>query len=222
MKLNREITRRKFIFTAVAGGGGMLLGFHLPLAQALTGATDQQGLIAGQPWTAPTDGAGSEVNAWLLISPDNTVTIRVAQSEMGEGVFTSMPMIVAEELQCDWSQVKAEYASANRSLREDGVYRRMATNGSGAVRRSRVYLQQAGASARERLIQAAANEWQVSATSCTAKDSVVTHAASGRTLSYGALATAAAGIQLAQEPTIKTPRQLPLLGEPLARWNVVV
>ncbi|MCH7672098.1 MAG: xanthine dehydrogenase family protein molybdopterin-binding subunit [Proteobacteria bacterium] len=219
MKLNREITRRKFIFTAVAGGGGMLLGFHLPLAQALTGATDQQGLIAGQPWTAPTDGAGSEVNAWLLISPDNTVTIRVAQSEMGEGVFTSMPMIVAEELQCDWSQVKAEYASANRSLREDGVYRRMATNGSGAVRRSRVYLQQAGASARERLIQAAANEWQVSATSCTAKDSVVTHAASGRTLSYGALATAAAGIQLAQEPTIKTPDQFTLMGKPLARLD---
>ena len=120
MTFSREITRRKFIFTAVAGGGGMMLGFHLPLAQALTGATDQQGLIADKPWTAPTDGAGSEVNAWLLISPDDTVTIRVAQSEMGEGVFTSMPMIVAEELQCDWSKVKAEYASANRSLREGG------------------------------------------------------------------------------------------------------
>ncbi len=219
MTLNREITRRKFISTAVAGGGGMLLGFYLPLAQAVTGAIDQQGLIAGKPWIAPTDGAGAEVNAWLLIAPDDTVTIRVAQSEMGEGVFTSMPMIVAEELQCDWSKVKAEYASANRSLREGGVYQRMATSGSGAVRRSRVYLQQAGASARERLIQAAANEWDVSAASCTAKDSVVTHEVSGRTLSYGELATAAADIQLAQEPAIKTPDQFTLMGKPLARLD---
>ncbi len=222
MKLNPDISRRKFIFTAVAGGGGMMLGFHLPVAQALTGATDQHGLIAGKPWTAPTDGAGSEVNAWLLISPDDTVTIRVAQSEMGEGVFTSMPMIVAEELQCDWSKVKAEYASANRSLREGGVYQRMATNGSGAVRRSRVYLQQAGASARERLIAAAARQWDVSPASCTAKDSVVTHTASGRSLGYGALATAAAGIQLAQEPAIKQPHQFTLMGRPLARLDTAL
>ncbi len=219
MILNREITRRKFIRTAVAGGGGMLLGFYLPVAQAVTGSADQQGLIAGNPWTPPTDGAGAEVNAWLLIAPDDTVTIRVAQSEMGEGVFTSMPMIVAEELQCDWSKVKAEYASANRSLQQDGVYKRMATNGSGAVRLSRAYLQQAGASARERLIQAAANEWNVSASTCTAKGSVVTHAASGRTLGYGELATAAADIQLTEEPAIKKPDQFTLMGKPLARLD---
>ena len=94
----------------------MVLGFYLPGPQVLAAATDLEGAISGKPWISPTDGAGAEVNAWLLISPDDTVTIRVAQSEMGEGVFTSMPMIIAEELQCDWSKVKAEYASANRSL----------------------------------------------------------------------------------------------------------
>ena len=219
MTLNRELTRRSFIVTTAAAGGGMVLGFYLPGAQVLAAATDLEGAIAGKPWTPPTDGAGAEVNAWLLIAPDDTVTIRVAQSEMGEGVFTSMPMIVAEELQCDWNKVKAEYASANRSLQEGGVYKRMSTNGSGAVRRSREYLQQAGASARERLIQAAANQWGVPAASCTAKDSVVTHTGTGRTLKYGELATAAASIQLAQEPAIKTPDQYTLMGKPLARLD---
>ena len=110
--------------------------------------------------------AAQEINAWLVIGSDDTVTIRVAQSEMGEGVFTSMPMLVAEELECDWVKVRAEYASANRSLRENRVYQRMATGGSGAVRRSREYLQQAGASARARLIAAAAQQWGVPASEC--------------------------------------------------------
>ena len=219
MTLNRELTRRNFIVTTAAAGGGMALGFYLPGPQVLAAATDLEGAIAGKPWMPPTDGAGAEVNAWLLISPDDTITIRVAQSEMGEGVFTSMPMIIAEELQCDWSKVKAEYASANRSLQEGGVYKRMSTNGSGAVRRSREYLQQAGASARERLIQAAADQWKVPASSCTAKDSVVTHTATGRTLRYGELASTAATIQLAQEPAIKKPGQYTLMGKPLARLD---
>jgi len=94
MTLNRELTRRSFIVTSAAGGGGMVLAFYLPGAQVLAAATDLEGAIAGRPWTPPTDGAGAEVNAWLLISPDDTVTIRVAQSEMGEGVFTAMPRIV--------------------------------------------------------------------------------------------------------------------------------
>ncbi len=118
--------------------------------------------------------------------------------------------------------MKAEYASANRSLREGGVYKRMSTSGSGAVRRSREFLQQAGASARVRLIQAAANQWGVPAASCTAKDSVVTHRQTNRTLKYGELASAAANIQLAEEPAIKTPDQFTLLGQPLARLDTPV
>jgi len=219
MTLNRELTRRNFIVTTAAAGGGMALGFYLPGPQVLAAATDLEGAISGKPWIPPTDGAGAEVNAWLLISPDDTVTIRVAQSEMGEGVFTSMPMIIAEELQCDWGKVKADYASANRNLKEGRVYTWMVTSSGNAVTRSREYLQQARASARARLIQAAADQWRVSASSCTAKDSVITHTATGRTLRYGELASAAANIQLAQEPAIKTPDQFTLLGKPLARLD---
>ena len=219
MTLNRELTRRNFIVTTAAAGGGMALGFYLPGAQVLAAATDLEGAIAGKPWTPPTDGAGAEVNAWLLIAPDDTVTIRVAMNEMGTGVFTSMPMIIAEELQCDWGKVKAEYASANRNLKEGRVYKWMVTSSGNAVTRSREYLQQAGASARERLIQAAATEWGVPASSCTAKDSVITHTATDRTLRYGELASAAANIQLAQEPAIKTPDQFTLMGKPLARLD---
>ena len=222
MTLNRELTRRNFIVTTAAAGGGMALGFYLPGAQVLAAATDLEGAIATKPWMAPTDGAGAEVNAWLLIAPDDTVTIRVAMNEMGTGVFTSMPMIIAEELQCDWGKVKAEYASANRNLKEGRVYKWMVTSSGNAVTRSREYLQQAGASARERLIQAAANQWRVSASSCTAKDSVVTHTATGRTLRYGELASAAANIQLAQEPAIKTPDQFTLMGKSLARLDTPV
>jgi isoquinoline 1-oxidoreductase beta subunit len=130
MTSDPTINRRQFLLTTSVVGGALVLGFFLPSRRA------EAAIIAGKPWISPTTG-GTEVNAWLIISSDDTVTIRVAQSEMGEGVFTSMPMIIAEELQCDWAKVRAEYASTNRSLRENRVYQRMATNGSGAVRRSR-------------------------------------------------------------------------------------
>ena len=137
-----EITRRKFLVTTAAAGGGMMLGFHIPANAAN---------VAPAPWESPTAKPGQEVNAWLVIDPDGTTTIRVGQSEMGQGVFTAMPMLVAEELHVDWKMVKAEYADSNRHVRNNNLYQRMSTGGSGAVRNSRVYLQQAGASARERL-----------------------------------------------------------------------
>src|SRR5262245_46729063 len=139
---------------------------------------------------------------------------------MGEGVFTSMPMLVAEELGCDWTKVRAEYASANRSVRENRVYQRMATGGSGAVRRSREYLQQAGASARARLIAAAAQQWGVPASQCRAENGLVTHPPSGHQVNYGAIAAAAAQIKLDAEPAIKTPDQFTLLGQSLNRLDV--
>ena len=114
----------------------------------------------------------------------------------------------------------AEYASANRSLRENRVYQRFATGGSGAVRRSRVYLQQAGASARARLIAAAAQEWGVAASACKAENGTVVHAASGRRVNYGAIAADAAKVQLDAEPAIKTPEQFKLLGQSQKRLDV--
>jgi isoquinoline 1-oxidoreductase subunit beta len=213
MSSDHTINRRQFLLTTSVVGGALVLGFVLPSRQAAAAT------IAEQPWTSPTEG-GTEVNAWLVIGRDDTVTIRVAQSEMGEGVFTSMPMLVAEELECDWTKVRAEYASANRSLRENRVYQRMATGGSGAVRRSREYLQQAGASARARLIAAAAQQWGVPASECKAEKGTIIHAASGRTINYGAVAAAAANVKLEAEPAIKTPDQFRLLGQSLHRLDV--
>src|SRR6266581_1445087 len=213
MTTQHTISRRQFLISTTAVGGSFILGFCLPLRGA------QAADIAAKPWTPPVEG-GQEVNAWLVIGSDDTVTIRVAQSEMGQGVFTSLPMIVAEELECDWTKVRAEYASANRSLRENRVYQRMGTGGSRAVRASREYLQQAGASARARLIAAAAQQWGVPASACRAENGMVVHTASGRKLNYGAIAAAAAGVKLKTEPTIKKAEQFTLLGKPQKRLDV--
>src|SRR5919108_1398308 len=179
MTLDPTITRRQFLLTTSVVGGALVLGFFLPPRKA------EAAIIAQQPWTPP-DGGGHEVNAWLVIGSDDTVTIRVAQSEMGEGVFTSMPMLIAEELACDWTKVRAEYASVNRSLRENRVYQRMATNGSGAVRRSREYLQQAGALGGARLLAVGPPEGGVAAGECKAEKGMVIHTASHRQVNYGA------------------------------------
>jgi len=203
-----EITRRNFVVTTAAAGGGLMLGFYMPSASAR---------VNSNPWERPTDKDGTEINAWLTIDPSGAVTVRIGQSEMGQGVFTSMPMLVAEELQCDWNMVRAEYASGNRHVRNDNVYQRMSTGGSGSVRRSRVYLQQAGASARERLKAAAAAAWGVDQAAVTAKDSVLSSGSNSGT--FAQFATAAAGITFDEEPAIKTPDQFTLLGTSMARLD---
>ncbi|MCY4541026.1 MAG: molybdopterin-dependent oxidoreductase [Rhodobacteraceae bacterium] len=220
---NFEMDRRRFLVTSSSAAGGLVLGFHIPTAA-------HAGRIMGDPWMAAE--GGQEVNAWLVIDPDNTVTIRVGQSEMGEGVFTGLPMIVAEELQCDWSKVKAVYAEVNRHVRNkaepymvaagaaketDGLYQRMSTGGSGAVRRSRLYLAQAGASARERLKQAAADTWGVARADVSAEDSVLSSGSNSGT--FGEFAAAAATIDLDQEPAIKTPEEYTLIGQSLPRLD---
>jgi len=206
------LSRRRFIVAGLSAAGGLAIGVVIPgLAKALP--------LAPEPWSKETGTAAGEVNAWILIEPDDSVVIRFARSEIGQGSFTALPMIVAEELECDWSRVRAEYASANRTIREHGVYQQMSTGGSSAVRRSREYLQQAGASARVRLIEAAARQWGVPASECEARESKVIHNASNRALGYGALAPAAAKITLDQEPAIRTPDQYKLIGKPIARLD---
>src|ERR1700751_5253984 len=220
-----DINRRDFLTSTAAIGGAMVLGFPRPETSSRAAA------IASEPWYR--DATAPEINAWLTIAPDDTVTIRVAQTEQGVGVFTSCPMMVAEELQCDWSKVKAEYASPQRAVVEKapewtlkvpgggdprirdgageaapgktfpGVYRRFDTNSNGSVRESRYYLQMAGAEARERLLLAAAEMWHVPVAELTAKDSVVTHGPSGRHATYGALAAKAAQIKLPDPSKIK-------------------
>jgi isoquinoline 1-oxidoreductase beta subunit len=209
------LSRRFFISAGLSAAGGLAIGVMLP------GRADAVPIDAA-PWLSPDDAKAAEVNAWILIEPDDSVTIRVAQSEMGEGIFTALPMIVAEELECDWTKVRAEYAEAHRNLVDGHPYQRMGTGGSGAVRRSREFLQQAGASARARLIAAAAQQWGVPPADCVAHDGKVSHTATKRVLGYGALAAAAAKITLAQEPAIKTPDQFRLMGQPMARLDTAL
>src|SRR5579871_5522497 len=139
-----SLSRRQFIVTSLTATGGLALGIACPgLGRAAT--------LTTKPWS-PEAPATGEINAWIVIEPDDAVIIRYARAEMGQGSFTALPMIIAEELECDWSKVKVEYASANRNARENKVYKQMSTGGSRAVRDSRPYLQRAGESARELLI----------------------------------------------------------------------
>jgi isoquinoline 1-oxidoreductase beta subunit len=209
------LSRRAFIRAGLSAAGGLAIAAFAP---ELAGAT----LIAGQPWSPESGKAPDEVNAFVVIDPDNSITLRVAKSDMGQGVLTSMAMIVAEELECDFARVKVEYASANRNLVDKNVYQSMGTGGSRSVRSSRVYLQQAGASARARLIAAAAAKWAVEPAACVAGDSRVRHEASGRSATFGELAADAAKVALAAEPAIKTPDQFKLIGQEIKRIDTTL
>jgi hypothetical protein len=210
----KNLSRRTFIVTGLSATGGLMLGVAMPgLASAA--------MLPEAPWSNDAH-AANEINAWIVIDPDETITIRIPHSEMGQGAGTANPMLVAEELECDWSKVKGEFASPNRNVRENNVYKDQNTVGSRGVATSWQYLQQAGASARVRLVQAAANRWNVPASECVAENGAVLHKASSRSLTYGKLAADAAKIALDKEPAIKSFDQLKLLGKPLPRLDTPV
>lgn len=201
------LNRREFVIASASAAGGLLLAIRLPA------------VAKPRPYE-PFPGASSEVSAWLAIEPDNSIIIRCAQAEMGEGVFTSLPMLVAEELEVDWRQVRVEYASSNRSLRENNVYGRMTTVGSFAVRGSRVALQTAGANARERLRAAAAKAWSVPHSQTRAELGRVHDTGGKRSASYGELAAAAAAVTEVPDFKIKAAQQFKLAGRPTPRIDV--
>jgi isoquinoline 1-oxidoreductase subunit beta len=213
-KFVSTLNRRDFIFTAASVAGGFMIGIGAP--RAAEAAT-----VARQPWNDDNAYAANEIDAWIAIDPDDSVLIRYQRSEMGQGSMTALPMMITEELHCDWSKVRIEYASPNRNIRENKVYGEMFSNGSRTVRESQKRMQQVGASARERLIAAAAARWNVPASECSAAQSVVTHKPSGRSLRYGELAADAAKVTLAAEPPIKTPSQFTFIPRPLPRVDVV-
>ncbi|WP_394763777.1 molybdopterin cofactor-binding domain-containing protein [Phenylobacterium sp.] len=206
------LSRRAVVFSGLSASGALVIG--VPAAVAAANARLQPPLMA--------DGTNpaKEMTAFLVIEPDNTVTVRVPHAEMGQGTSTALAMLVAEELECDWAKVRVEYGSANRNARAGGkLYDSMQTVGSRGVRTSVTMMQQAGASARERLKVAAADRWKIDPADCTVASGKCLHKASNRSLDYGALAASAAAVQLTAEPAIKTPDQYRLVGKWTARLD---
>ena len=198
-------SRRSFIATGAAATGGFMLGFHLP--------------TAGRVPEARAAGA-VEVNAWIVIGTDDSVAIRVHRSEMGQGAFTAVPQLVAEELECDWQKVKPEYASPNAHVKRNKVYVAMGAGGSRTIHDSHPYLRKAGATAREMLIAAAAAEWKVPAGDCHAENGRVHHKASGRSVNYGALAAAAAKLTPPADVKLKPHAQWRIVGQSPPRFDI--
>ena len=136
MNMQMKMSRRTLIRTMAMGSGGMVLGFYMPGATAA--------VIAPKPWTTPTD--GTEINAWLTIDADGTVTIRVPHTEQGQGALTSVSMMIAEELDIPWTSIRAVFADMNRQVNNGEEYIATTTNGSRLVRQQHPHIMQAGAS----------------------------------------------------------------------------
>jgi isoquinoline 1-oxidoreductase beta subunit len=199
-----RISRRAFVARVAAASGGLALGFAIPLDPDLARASDE----------AP------EINAWIVILPDDSVTVRVVRSEMGQGISTALPMLVAEELGCDWDKVRVEFPSPDENYRRNRVWGDFSTGGSRSVRSSQTMLRKAGATAREMLIAAAAMQWGVPSSECRASNSRVTHLPSGRAVSFGTVATAAARSTPPNNVELKHPRDWVLAGRPTRRLDV--
>src|SRR5215471_3271038 len=181
MTTSLSVDRRAFLKIGAAAGTGLLVGFRLPAF----GATAEE-----QEKKKP-----SPFNAWVHITPDNRVSLILGKSEMGQGIMTALPMILAEELSLDWTKVTVEQAPTNPAIYEHG------TGGSGSVAGSWLPLRRAGAAAREMLVTAAATRWSVNRDTCVAKDGGVLHGARKNFLTYGELAGDAAKLPL---PDLKT------------------
>jgi isoquinoline 1-oxidoreductase subunit beta len=201
----RKIDRRSFIVGTATVGGGLALGLNLPLGGSIVRAQD------GSP----------EVTAWVVIRPDDTVVIRVARSEMGQGTITGLAQMVAEELECDWSKVTTEYPTPGQSVARKRVWGDFSTGGSRGIRDSHQYVREGGATARVMLVQAAANAWGVPASECSVANSVITHRPSGRTTTYGKVAEAAAKLTPPAKVPLKDPKEWKLIGKPVKRLDTL-
>src|SRR5882672_11352166 len=206
-------SRRDFLKVSTAVGGGLALEVTFP-ALAQVPASD----TAARPRAATP--AGPELTAWIVIRPNDEVLIRVARSEMGQGSSTGLPMLVAEELECDWRKVRTEFVSSAENLRRNRAWGSMATGGSQSIRSSQEYLRQAGATAREMLIAAAAQRWKVDASDCDAENGAIIHRPSGRKVRFGQVAQAASKLEPPAEVTLKDPKDWNLLGRSAPRLDI--
>ncbi|HEY1803416.1 MAG TPA: molybdopterin cofactor-binding domain-containing protein, partial [Terracidiphilus sp.] len=182
-KKSSSLSRRQVITAMASAAGGLALSFTLPTVTF--GAVESRQRRPMGLLQSPENIPPHELSAFLVIDPDDTVTVRLPHTELGQGTTTALAMLIAEELHCDWSKLKCEYGSANRNLREKNVYGGMMTVGSQGLRTSVTMMQQAGASARERLVKAAARRWNCDVTDCRCENSVIEHTPTGRKLTYG-------------------------------------
>src|SRR5713101_6314434 len=203
-----NLSRRKFIVSSAAAGGGLALGLKLPFAGSAEAAT----------------AAGTEVNVWVVVKPDSSCVIRIARSEMGQGTLTGLAQLVAEELECDWKKVATEHVFPGQNLARKRVWGDMATGGSRGIRGSQDYVRRGGAAARIMLLQAAADQWKVPAGELSVADGVITHAASRRSTTYGRVAVAAAKLAPPDPKSIKLkdPKDWKIAGRPIKRLDTAM
>jgi isoquinoline 1-oxidoreductase subunit beta len=197
--MTTKTDRRAFLVGTAAAG--LSLGFHVPF---------------GAPARAA---ASPEINAWVVIEPDDTVVIRIARAEMGQGTLTGLAQLVAEELECDWSRVTTEFPTPGENRARSRVWGSMSTGGSRGIRDSHEYVRKGGAAARMMLVQAAADRWKVPAAECSAANGVITHKSSGKTVTYGKVAEAAAKVTPPTDVPLKDPKDWKIIGKPLKRLD---
>ena len=195
-----QVNRRSFLAGAAAIGGGLSVGFRIPFGLAGAQAAD----------SAP------EVNAWVVIRPDDTVVIRIARSEMGQGTLTGLAQLVAEELECDWSKITTEYPTPGQNAARKRIWGNFSTGGSRGIRESNQYVREGGAAARDMLIRAAAAGWGVEPAECSAANSVITHKPSGRSTTYGKVAAEAAKFDPPKDIELKDSKDWKIAGKPLS------
>jgi isoquinoline 1-oxidoreductase beta subunit len=194
-------TRRRFLGSTAATAGALVIGFHIP----------RKGL-AQTPLP-------DEINAWVVVKPDDTVIVRIARSEMGQGTLTGLAQMVADELECDWAKVTTEYPTPGQNLARKRAWGNFSTGGSRGIRESHDYVRKGGATARVMLVQAAADGWKVPAAECRAAKSVITHQPSGRTTTYGKVAAAAGKLTPPADAPLKDPKDWTLIGKRIARLD---
>ncbi|HYR64655.1 MAG TPA: molybdopterin cofactor-binding domain-containing protein, partial [Reyranella sp.] len=203
-----NLSRRTFIVGTAAVAGGLAIGIRLPSGM---GSAEAQSAAS----------AGTEVQAWVVVKPDDSCVIRIARSEMGQGTLTGLAQLVAEELECDWKKVATESITPGQNLARKRIWGEMGTGGSRGIRTSQDYVRRGGAAARMMLLQAAADEWNVPVAEVSVADGVITHAASGRRTTYGKVAAAAAKLP-APDPksiTLKNPSDWKISGKPMKRLD---
>jgi len=201
---SEKIDRRRFLIRTAAAGSGLALGLRIPFG----GLNDAQA-------AAP----GDEVNAWVVIRPDDTVVVRIARSEMGQGTLTGLAQMVAEELECDWAKVVTEFPTPGQNVARKRVWGEFGTGGSRGIRTSQDYVRKGGAAARIMLVQAAAERWKVPVAECSVARGVISHGPSKRHTSYGKVAAAAARLAPPADVPLKDPSQWTIIGKPLKRLD---